>query len=58
MAHKFVYAIILFIFLFLVAKNVKGYVVCRTVDDCPPDTRDLRYRCLNGKCKSYRLSYG
>ncbi|KEH33037.1 putative Late nodulin [Medicago truncatula] len=57
MTHKLVYAIILFIFLFLVANNVEGYILCKTVNDCPPNTRNLRYRCIDGKCKSHRVLY-
>ncbi|KEH33035.1 Nodule Cysteine-Rich (NCR) secreted peptide [Medicago truncatula] len=55
MTHMFVYAIILFIFLFFLANNVKGYVVCITNNDCPPRTRLILYKCRNRKCVSYSI---
>ncbi|AES68835.1 putative Late nodulin [Medicago truncatula] len=57
MAHKLVYTIILFIFLFLVANNVEGDIVCITDNDCPPNTLVQGYRCIDGKCESVFLSY-
>ncbi|AES68838.1 putative Late nodulin [Medicago truncatula] len=58
MAHKLVYAITLFIFLFLIANNIEDDIFCITDNDCPPNTLVQRYRCINGKCNLSFVSYG
>ncbi|AES77508.1 putative Late nodulin [Medicago truncatula] len=50
---KFVYTMILFIFLFLITKNVDALHDCEYDDDCPKSTSKRTYRCINKKCRSY-----
>ncbi|KEH33033.1 putative Late nodulin [Medicago truncatula] len=54
-SYKFVYAIIFFIFLFLVANNVEGYIVCITDNDCPENTEVRQYECIEGRCRLSRV---
>ncbi|AES98847.1 putative Late nodulin [Medicago truncatula] len=55
---KFVYAIILFLFLFLVAREVGGLetIECETDGDCPRSmikmwNKNYRHKCIDGKCE-------
>nr|AFK36575.1 unknown [Medicago truncatula] len=61
---KFVYVIVLFLSLFLAAKNIDGRVsynsfialpVCQTAADCPEGTRGRTYKCTNNKCRYPKL---
>ncbi|AES97658.1 putative Late nodulin [Medicago truncatula] len=52
---KFVYSIILFITLFLVAKNVDALKKCITFEDCPISKTRV-YKCLHGECR-YTIPY-
>ncbi|AES61002.1 putative Late nodulin [Medicago truncatula] len=47
---KFVYAMILFIYIFLVIKNTEAYPPCETVADCPESYFRI-YRCENNFCR-------
>nr|QQO74705.1 nodule-specific cysteine-rich peptide L37 [Lens culinaris] len=55
---KSVYVIILFLFLFLVPKNIDGAPAakdCVTKYDCPPTTSIRRYKCIKNKCRYTRV---
>nr|ABS31413.1 nodule-specific cysteine-rich peptide 165 [Medicago truncatula] len=45
---KFVYSMILFLSLFLVANGLK--IFCIDVADCPKDLYPLLYKCIYNKC--------
>ncbi|AES97869.1 Nodule Cysteine-Rich (NCR) secreted peptide [Medicago truncatula] len=48
---KFVYDMILFIFLYLVAKNVAESIECRTVADCPKlISSKFVIKCIEKRC--------
>nr|ABN08811.1 Late nodulin [Medicago truncatula] len=53
---KFVYVMILFTSLFLFAKNVVGYINCKTDDDCPKlESRMVVLKCTNSRCAAVIL---
>ncbi|KEH33005.1 Nodule Cysteine-Rich (NCR) secreted peptide [Medicago truncatula] len=52
---KFVYVIVLFLSLFLAAKNIDALPVCQTAADCPEGTRGRTYKCINNKCRYPKL---
>ncbi|AES68775.1 Nodule Cysteine-Rich (NCR) secreted peptide [Medicago truncatula] len=48
---KFLYAITLFLFLFLIEKNNGVLIDCKHVRDCPKGIwRSCRYKCIDNKC--------
>ncbi|KEH42094.1 putative Late nodulin [Medicago truncatula] len=50
---KFVYAMILFISMFLAARNVDAYLKCKTVHDCPKS--QVVYRCVGNYCRAVKI---
>ncbi|AES97888.1 putative Late nodulin [Medicago truncatula] len=53
---KFVYTIILFIYLFLFENSVDGYIKCKTVVDCPYlISRTLVIMCINKQCVAHYI---
>ncbi|KEH30135.1 putative Late nodulin [Medicago truncatula] len=52
---KFVYAMIIFLSLFLMATNIDSALIeCQIDDDCPP-IKFAKYLCINYKCRKICL---
>nr|ABD28310.1 Late nodulin [Medicago truncatula]ABS31394.1 nodule-specific cysteine-rich peptide 96 [Medicago truncatula]AFK47261.1 unknown [Medicago truncatula] len=54
---KFVYAVILFLSLFLVAKGDDVKIKCVVAANCPDLMYPLVYKCLNGICVQFTLTF-
>ncbi|CAJ2648300.1 unnamed protein product [Trifolium pratense] len=54
---KHVYTWILFLSLFLIAKEVVAYFKCLDSYDCPkvPDEKTFLYECINYRCELFLL---
>ncbi|RHN51344.1 putative Late nodulin [Medicago truncatula] len=58
---KFVYGLVLFLYLFLIEKGVDGktflmaeYIKCDTDADCPIVIHHSFYKCIDNLCKRFR----
>ncbi|CAJ2648509.1 unnamed protein product [Trifolium pratense] len=47
----FAYAVILFLFLFFVARNIDALIPCKNDSDCPDSTYTRTFRCVNKVCR-------
>nr|QQO74618.1 nodule-specific cysteine-rich peptide G02 [Pisum sativum] len=52
---KFVYALILFLFIIFIAKNVDALQDCKVDADCPQNSWTRIYRCIENKCRYTRV---
>jgi len=58
---KFIYGLVLFLYLFLIGKEIDGktflmadYIQCDIDDDCPKMVHHIFYKCIDNTCKQFR----
>ncbi|KEH28040.1 putative Late nodulin [Medicago truncatula] len=52
--YKFVYAMILFLYIFQIARNVDANFECKSTNDCPKSVLRV-WRCINNYCRPVRM---
>jgi len=50
---KIIYGLVLFLYLFLIQKEVAGYIQCDFDADCPEKFRHIFYLCINKLCRQF-----